>query len=99
MQTLRRALPLTAHARRPLTVALPISLAGTNLSVTGVFYAGEKNGLMCRLDVGGERDEPAVVMVPLTQLAFNRRHPIAQEIAAYRKRRTQAPGVTGHDGT
>ena len=41
---------------------------------------------------------PVVVVAPVTQLAFNRRHPVAREIAAYRKHRAEAAGVTGHGG-
>ncbi len=89
VQKLRRALPLTAHGRPPLTEALRRSLACANLmprvTVTDVFYAGEENGLMCRIDVQGLADEPMVVVAPVTQLAFNRRHPIARDIDAYRK--------------
>ncbi|HTV34313.1 MAG TPA: hypothetical protein VME69_14670, partial [Methylocella sp.] len=70
---------------------------------TDVFYANEKDGWMCRVDVQGAIDEPVVVVVaPITHLAFNRRHPIAHDIAAYRKRRTEAAAVTGrgvHEGS
>jgi len=44
---------------------------------------------MCCVDVSGGIDEPVVVLAPVPQLAFNRRHPIARDIAAYRKRRTE----------
>jgi len=93
VQKLRRALPLTAHGRPSLTAVLGRSLACANLmprvTVTDVFYAGEENGLMCRVDVHGVTDEPVVVVAPVTQLAFNRRHPVARDIAAYRKRRAE----------
>jgi len=93
MHKLRRALSLTAHGRPPLTAALRRSLACANhmprVTVTDVFYAGEEKGLMCRIDVQGEIDEPVVVVAPVTQLAFNRKHPIARDIAAYRKRRAK----------
>ncbi len=55
------------------------------LMVTDVFYAGEENGLMYRIDVRGSVGQPILLVAPLAQLAFNRKHPIAQEIAAYRK--------------
>jgi hypothetical protein len=53
---------------------------------------------MCRVDVQGFADEPVVVVAPVTQLAFNRRHPIARDIATYRKHRAEAAPVTGHGG-
>jgi len=102
VQKLRRALPLTAHGRPSLTAVLGRSLSSANLmprvTVTDIFYAGEENGLMCRVDVQGLAEEPVVVVAPVTQLAFNRKHPIARDIAAYRKRRAEAATVTGHGG-
>ena len=100
VQKLRRALPLTAHGRPSLTAALRrlgASLA-PRVTVTDVFYRGEKDGLMCRVDVGEESGAPIVVVAPITKLAFNRRHPIAHDVAAYRKRRTEAAAVTGRGG-
>jgi len=103
VQKLRRALPLAAHGRPPLMLALRQRLPGAILmprvTITDAFYAGEKNVLMCRIDLHGEIDEPVVVLAPITQLAFNRSHPIARDIAAYRKRHAQASAVTGYGGT
>ncbi len=53
---------------------------------------------MCHVDVQGLAGEPVVVVAPVTQLAFNRRHPIARDIAAYRKHRVETAAVTGHGG-
>ena len=93
VRKLRRALPLTAHGRPSLTAALRQRLPGAivmpRVTVTDVFYGGEKDGLMCRVHVQGAIDEPLVVVAPITQLAFNRWHPIAHDIAVYRKRRTE----------
>ena len=67
----------------------------SRLMVTDVFYAGEANGLMCRVDVQGAIDMPVVVVSPVTQLAFNRREiPIARDIAAYRKHRAETAAVS-----
>lgn len=44
---------------------------------------------MSRVDVHGMIDQPIVVVAPVTQVAFNRRHPIARDIATYCKRRSQ----------
>jgi len=100
VQKLRRALPLTAHGRSQLTATLRRSLCCANVmprvTVTDIFYAGEERGLMCRVDVPGLADDFVVVVVPLSQLAFNRRHPVARDIAAYRKRRAETAAVTGH---
>ena len=97
VQKLRRALPLTAHGRPSLTAALRQCLPGPSrvprVTVIDVFYAGEKDGLMCRVDVQGAIDEPVIVVAPIAQLAFNRGHPIAHDIAVYRKRRTEAAAL------
>ncbi len=95
---LRKVLPLAAHGLPPLTATLRRSMACPNLMsrlmVTDVFYAGEANGPMCRVDVQGAIDMPVVVVAPVTQLVFNRRHPIARDIAAYRKYRAETAAVS-----
>ena len=102
VQKLRRVLPLAAHGRPPLTAALRRSLACPDVippvMVTDIFYAGEEDGLMCRIDARGLDDAPIVVVAPVTQLAFNRRHPIARAVAAYRKRRAETAAFTRHGG-
>ncbi len=57
------------------------------LTVTDVFYAGEENGLMRRIDVQEASGVPVVLLAPLTQLKFDKKNPLAQDIAAYRRRR------------
>ena len=102
VQKLRWALPLTAHGRPSLTAALRQCLPGASrvprVTVTEVFYMGEKDELTCRVDVPGAIDEPVIVVAPITHLAFNRRHQIARDIATYRKCRTEAATVTGRGG-
>ena len=103
IQVLHRARERLVAERTALINHLRALLLGTRdrgaARPIDVFYAGEKEGLMCPFDVHEGIDEPVVVVAPITHLAFNRRHPIAREIADYRKRCAQAPGVTGHDGT
>ena len=98
VQRLRRALPLTAHGRRPSpSAALRRRLPGASrvprVTVIDVFDAGEEDGLMRRVDVGEESDAPIVVVAPIAQLAFNRRHPLAHDVAVYRKRRAEATAL------
>jgi hypothetical protein len=57
------------------------------------FYAGEENGLMCRIDLQGTSGQPVLLVAPIAQLPFDRRHPIARDIAAYRKRRAEAAAI------
>lgn len=86
---LQRALPLTAHGKPPLLAFLrkSMSIARTSprLTVTNVFYAGDRKGLMCQFTIETEAS-PRVLVAPLSQIAIDRRHPIAQDIALYRIR-------------
>lgn len=41
------------------------------------------------IDLHGTTGQPVLLVAPLTQLAFNRRHPITQDVAAYRERRAE----------
>jgi len=59
------------------------------LTATDVFYAGEEKGLMCRIDLQGVAGPPFLLVAPITHFSFNRRHPIARDIAAYRELRTR----------
>jgi hypothetical protein len=98
VQKLRRALPLAAYGRPVLTSALRRSLAcpdvAARVMVTDIFYAGEENGLMCRINVQGKTGQQVLVVAPIAQLAFNRRQPAAREIAAYCKRRAGSGSAT-----
>ncbi|MGO8848036.1 MAG: hypothetical protein ACLQFI_22480 [Methylocella sp.] len=98
VQKLRRGLPLAAHGRPLLTAALRWSLSRANvmprLTFTDVFYAGEENGLMCRVGVLGLANQPVVIVAPITQLAFNQRHRAARDIAAYRKHCAETAAAT-----
>ncbi len=48
---------------------------------------------MCRIDLQGTTGQGVPLVAPLAQLAFNRRHPIAQDLAAYRERPTEKAAV------
>jgi hypothetical protein len=54
--------------------------------VTEVIYAGDEGGIMCHLTFDEEEKEE-VFLVSITHLAFDRRLPIAREIAAYQNHR------------
>ncbi|CAN2536157.1 hypothetical+protein [Methylocapsa aurea] len=86
---LRGFLPLSAHCRSPLLKTLrgyaPNVAAPSHVLVTGVYDMGGSVGLMCRIDLGGEIAASAVLVVPITHLAFDRRHPISRDMANYRR--------------
>ena len=56
--------------------------------ITGIHYAGDEGGIVCKLDFGTEDTDP-VSFVSITHLTFDRRLPLAREIAAYRKHRVK----------
>jgi len=87
---LQRALPLPAYGKPALLSFLRNRVVNTGasprLTVTNVFDAGESRGLMCQFIVQEATAIPCVFVAPLAQIAFDRRHPIAREVAAYRNR-------------
>lgn len=58
----------------------------SDCQITKVTYAGDEGGIMCQLNFGGDYSSEAI-LVSITYLVFDRRRPIAREIAAYHKHR------------
>lgn len=89
---LQRFLPLPAHGRPQLVGMLKKRsskfTASARLIVTNVYYIGGKAGLMCQIDLASGEPCSSVLVVPITVLAFDRRHPISRDVAEYRRRRT-----------
>jgi len=56
--------------------------------ITAIHYLGDEGGIVCKLDFGTE-DSSEVLLVSITHLTFDRRLPLAQEIAEYQKHRTK----------
>ena len=89
---LKAALPLPATATPPLLAQVQEQAPDLDLSsrcqVTGIHYAGDEGGIVCKLDFGTENADKAF-FVSITHLAFDRRLPLAREIAAYQKHRVK----------
>ena len=89
---LKAALPLPATATPPLLAQLHEQAPGRPMSsqcqITRIHYAGDEGGIVCRLGFGHE-DGDKVFFVSITHLTFDRRLPLAREIAAYQKHRTK----------
>ena len=87
---LKAALPLSARAAPLMLAQLHEQAPGRDLSpqcqITGIHYAGDEGGIVCKLDFGTKDDDP-VFLVSITHLTFDRRLPLAREIAAYQKHR------------
>ena len=90
MAKLREALPLCATATPPLLALLrersPDIYLPPRCRIMRVEYAGDEGGIVCQLDFGGE-DGREVFFTSITHLSFDRRLPLAREIAAYQKHR------------
>ncbi|AZG78057.1 hypothetical protein [Methylocystis rosea] len=96
VHNLRDALPLSARPRPALLAFLrargAIGRSAPRLVVVDIFDAGGTQGLMCRFDIADEIDAPSSFVAPLTQLALDRRHPLAQRLAE-RRRHTPRTGA------
>ena len=92
MAKLKAVLPLPAMATPPMLAQLQEQAPGLELSpqcqITGIYYAGDEGGILCKLDFGTE-DDRAVFVVSIPYLTFDRRLPLAREIAAYQKHRVK----------
>jgi hypothetical protein len=89
---LRESLPLAALLTPQLSALVrtekPSMSVPSVCPITRVDYAGDEGGIMCRLEIGSG-DGSAVFYVSITHLAFDRRLPLAREIAAYQKHRVK----------
>jgi hypothetical protein len=87
---LRAALPISATATPAAMALFKEQAAGidlpTSCQITGIHYAGDEGGIVCKLDFGNE-PEQKVFFASITYLAFDRRLPLAREIAGYQKHR------------
>jgi hypothetical protein len=85
---LTASLPLAATAEPALAAMIRAESPGTDPSrrsnVTWASYSGDEGGIICKLDFG--QDEGAKAF---THLMFDRRVPLAREIAAYQKHRVK----------
>jgi hypothetical protein len=90
LRKLTEALPLSALA----TPALMANLRGRSSAakitldckVIKVFYLGDEGGITCQVAFDDE-EKDEVFLVSITHLAFDRRLPVAREIAAYQNHR------------
>jgi hypothetical protein len=89
---LEEALPRAARATPALAATIREQSGGNEVSpscwVTRVHYLGDEGEILCHLafdaDVG-----PRAFIVSITHLLFDRRLPLAREIASYQKHRVK----------
>jgi len=98
---LKAAVPLSATVSRPLLALLqeqsPDLALPPRCQITGIHYTGDEGGILCKLDFGHE-DGREVLLVSITHLTFDRRLPLAREIAAYQKHRVKRLRRSGPAG-
>jgi hypothetical protein len=91
LEQLERALPLPAG----LTPELRASLGNQNAAaavppdciITGLHYAGDEGGIVCKLDLGASVQSQAFVSI--THLRFDPRLSLTRKITAYQKHRVK----------
>jgi hypothetical protein len=87
---LEESLPLAARATPALAGAIRWQSGGIEVSpscrVTRVHYLGDEGGILCHLAFDGDIG-PSAFIVSITHLVFDRRNPLAREIASYQKHR------------
>ena len=102
MAKLKAALPLPARAAPLMLAQLQEQAPGLDLppqcQITGIHYAGDEGGIVCRLNFG-QADGDKVFFVSITHLTFDRRLPLAREIAAYQKHRMKRVRRSQPDGS
>jgi hypothetical protein len=90
---LEAALPLSAIVTPYLAGVLRKQSPEASIPRTGqvvwIYNAGDEGGILCKLSVEGAADSNQAFFVSITHLAFDRRLPLAREIAAYQKRRVK----------
>jgi hypothetical protein len=90
---LEGALPLPAIVTPQLAGSIreqsPEAPVPRTCQVVEAFNVGDEGGIMGVLSIEGRDDGKTVFLASITHLDFDRRLPLAREIAAYRKRRVK----------
>ena len=90
LRRLADVLPLAALAPPALVADLRERSSAAKITlhckVTDILYAGDEGGVMCHV-IFDQKEKEQVFLVSITHLAFDRRLPIAREIASYQKHR------------
>lgn len=92
LERLREHLPFPATLSPPLTAMIREQSGGRDVpprcEITQVHYAGDEGGIVCALALAIDTSEKTF-FVSITHLLFDRRMPLAREIATYQKHRVK----------
>lgn len=82
LERLRSGLPASAHARQPLLSYLQskqiIGSTSPILRIINAFPSDHGKNIMCQFMIEGDASS-RVFVAPLSQIALDRRHPVARE--------------------
>ena len=91
LDKMKASLPLTAAVTPALAAIIQergLAIQPTReCRVVSVDYAGDEGGIVCKLQLAVDTRE--VLIVSLTHLLFDRRGPLARQIAEYQERRVK----------
>lgn len=91
LEQLERALLLPARPTPELRASLNSQNAAAAVPpdciITGLHYAGDEGGIVCKLDLGASVQSQAFVSI--THLRFDPRLPLTRKITAYQKHRVK----------
>ena len=91
MKKLEANLPIKVRPGKPFLKMMQdrgkVISADHLLNIDGVIYAGDEGGILCEI-TPEEQDKEAYV-VSITFLRIDPKHPLAEEVKAYQKQRTQ----------
>ena len=91
MKKLEANLPITARPGKPFLKMMQdrgkVISADHTLSIDSVIYAGDEGGILCA--IAPEEQDQEAYAVSITFLRIDPKHPLAEEVQAYQKQRTQ----------
>ena len=90
---MENALPITTMIPPPLSKLLreqsPELIVPRTAVIKDIEYLGDAGGIMCVMGVDARDDDEHLLVISLTNLKIDGRHPLSRRIAAYQKRRTK----------
>jgi hypothetical protein len=91
---MKESLPLFATVSHEVAAVIHEQSRATDplrrYPITGVDYAGDEGGIVCKVELGPENDDKAL-FASITHLRFGQAEPIGRQIAVYQKHRIKRP--------
>ena len=91
MKKLEATLPITMRPRKPFLQMMQdrgkVVSADQPLSIDSLIYAGDEGGILCM--IAPEEQNKEAYAISITYLRIDPKHPLAEEVKAYQKQRTQ----------